>query len=496
MYSKSLDNLYATGDDLVIPGFYNMSNSRTLNPGQSLSRKRTSAVYADAKLNYKNYLFINATMRNEWSTTLPKDNNSFMFGSASLGLVLTELMDKSDALNYAKLRASYALVGKDAPIYATQTLFTKAGFADGWTNGITFPFNGSAGFQKSSSLGASDLKPEMKTEIEIGLETRLFNNSISFDINYYSNTSTDQIFAVPVASSSGFTSKLMNAGSIQNSGIEIQLGGRLFESDGFTADLDVNWSTNNSEVLELAPGVDNIYINGFTGSQIRAVAGQPYGTIYGGRWKRNAAGEKVIGSNGYPVVDSEEGALGNINPDWIAGTRLTLGFNDLTVSALLDIKQGGVMWNGTKGALLNYGTHKETENRGSMTVFAGVVEIVDTITQAVTYATNTKSVPLSEAWYRGNGGGFGSQSEEFVEDASYIRLRELTVSYNFPSSLLSGSLVSKVGLTFTARNLWLSTPYTGIDPETSLVGNGNGQGMDYFQFPNTKSYVFGLSLGF
>jgi hypothetical protein len=154
------------------------------------------------------------------------------------------------------------------------------------------------------------------------------------------------------------------------------------------------------------------------------------------------------------------------------------------------------MWNGTKGALLNYGTHKETENRGSMTVFAGVVEIVDTITKAVTYAPNTKSVPLSEAWYRGNGGGFGSQAEEFVEDASYIRLRELTVSYNFPSSLLSGSLVSKVGLTFTARNLWLSTPYTGIDPETSLVGNGNGQGMDYFQFPNTKSYVFGLSLGF
>ena len=496
MYSKSLDNLYATGDDLVIPGFYNMSNARTLNPGQYLSKKRTAAVYADAKLDYKNYLFINATLRNEWSTTLPKDNNSFMFGSASLGLVLTELMDKSDALNYAKLRASYALVGKDAPIYATQTLFTKAGFADGWTNGITFPFNGSAGFQKSSSLGASDLKPEMKTEVEIGLETRLFNNSISFDINYYSNTSTDQIFAVPVASSSGFTSKLMNAGSIQNSGIELQLGGRLFESDGFTADLNVNWSTNNSEVLELAPGVDNIYINGFTGSQIRAVAGQPYGTIYGGRWKRNAAGEKIIGSNGYPVVDSEEGALGNINPDWIAGTRLTLGFNDLTVSALLDIKQGGVMWNGTKGALLNYGTHKETENRGSMTVFAGVVEIVDTITKAVTYAPNTKSVPLSEAWYRGNGGGFGSQAEEFVEDASYIRLRELTVSYNLPASMLSGSLVSKVGLTFTARNLWLSTPYTGIDPETSLVGNGNGQGMDYFQFPNTKSYVFGLSLGF
>ena len=150
----------------------------------------------------------------------------------------------------------------------------------------------------------------MKTEIEIGLETRLFNNSISFDINYYSNTSTDQIFAVPVASSSGYTSKLMNAGSIQNSGIEIQLGGRLFESDGFTADLNVNWSTNKSEVLELAPGVDNIYINGFTGSQIRAVAGQPYGTIYGGRWKRNAAGEKIIGSTGYPVVDSEEGALG------------------------------------------------------------------------------------------------------------------------------------------------------------------------------------------
>jgi TonB-linked SusC/RagA family outer membrane protein len=490
MYSKNLENLYAFGDDLVIPGFYNMSNARTLNPGQGLISKRTAALYADAKLEYDNYLYLNATLRNEWSTTLPEANNSFMFGSGSVGLVLSELMGPSEEINFLKLRASYALVGKDAPIYATQTLFTKANVADGWTNGITFPFNGSAGFQMSSSLGASDLKPEMKSEIEIGLEGRLFNNSVTFDINYYDNTSTDQIFAVPVAASSGYTSKLMNAGSIKNSGIEIQLGGRLFDMDGFTADLNVNWAKNVSEVVSLAEGVENIYINGFTGSQIRAVAGKPYGTIFGGKWERNENGDRVIGANGYPVVSAEEGELGNINPDWIAGTRLTLGYKGLTVSALLDIKQGGVMWNGTKGALLNYGVHKETENRGSLTVFEGVRQVNGT------WVKNDTAVPLSQAWYLGNGGGFGSQAEEFVEDASYVRLRELTISYDLPSSMLEGSMLSRIGFSFTGRNLWLSTPYTGIDPETSLIGNGNGQGMDYFQFPNTKSYVFSLSLGF
>jgi len=491
MYSKSLENLYATGDALVIPGFYNMSNASTLNPGQSMVSKRTAALYADAKLEYKNYLYVNATLRNEWSTTLPEGNNSFMFGSGSLGLVLSELMGPSEEINFLKLRASYALVGKDAPIYATQTLFTKAGVADGWTNGITFPFNGSAGFQMSSSLGAADLKPEMKSEVEIGLEGRLFNNTVTFDVNYYDNTSTDQIFAVPTAASSGYTSKLMNAGSIKNSGIEIQLGARLLDVDGFTADLNVNWAKNVSEVVSLAEGVENIYINGFTGSQIRAVAGKPYGTIFGGKWARDSVtNERIIGANGYPVVSSEEGELGNINPDWIAGTRLTLGYNGLTVSALLDIKSGGVMWNGTRGALVNYGMAKETENRGTTTVFEGVRQVNGA------WVKNDTAVPLSQAWYLGNGGGFGAQSEDFVEDASYVRLRELTVAYDLPSSMLEGSMLSRIGLSFTARNLWLSTDYKGIDPETSLIGNGNGQGMDYFQFPNTKSYVFSLSLGF
>jgi hypothetical protein len=330
----------------------------------------------------------------------------------------------------------------------------------------------------------------MKSEIEIGLEGRLFNNSITFDVNYYDNTSTDQIFAVPVAASSGYTSKLMNAGSIKNSGIEVQLGGRLFDMDGFTADLNVNWSKNVSEVVSLAEGVENIYINGFTGSQIRAVAGKPYGTIFGGKWERDEQGNRVIGANGYPVVSSEEGELGNINPDWIAGTRLTLGYKGVTVSALLDIKSGGVMWNGTRGALVNYGVAKETENRGTLTVFEGVRQVNGT------WVKNDTAVPLSQAWYLGNGGGFGNQSEEFVEDASYVRLRELTVSYDLPSSMLEGSMLSRIGFSFTGRNLWLSTPYTGIDPETSLIGNGNGQGMDYFQFPNTKSYVFSLNLGF
>jgi TonB-linked SusC/RagA family outer membrane protein len=509
MYSKKLENLFATGDDLVIPGFYNMSNATTLNPGQNLSRKRTAALYADAKFDYKNMLYVNATLRNEWSTTLPVDNNAFTYGSLSLGLVLTELIKPSDELSFAKLRASYAVVGRDAPIYGTQTLFNKANFADGWTNGILFPFNGIAGFARGGTLASAMLSPEKKVEMEIGLEARLFDNRISLDVNYYNSESRDQIFAVPVAASSGFTSQLMNAGTLSNHGFEIQLGARLFDMDGFTADLNVNWSRNVSEVVSLAEGVDNIFIAGFTGSQIRAVAGKPYGTIFGGRWLRDANGNKIIddrqtinGQNnpnyGYPIVDPNEGALGNINPDWIAGTRLTFGYKGITLSGLLDIRQGGVMWNGTRGALVNYGTAKETENRGSTTVFSGVKGHLgdDNATIVSSGATNDIPAVLSEAWYRGNGGGFGNQAEDFIEDAGFVRLRELTLSYELPSSLFSDMFVSRVNIAFTARNLWLSTKYKGIDPETSLIGNGNGQGLDYFQFPNTRSYVISLSLGF
>jgi hypothetical protein len=309
--------------------------------------------------------------------------------------------------------------------------------------------------------------------------------------------SEDQIFSVPIANSSGYSTQLMNAGAISNNGIEAVLNLGIVRSNDFNWDMSVNFTKNNIKVERLADGVDNIGLGGFVGSSVRAVAGQPYGSIFGFGWERSSDGKILIDNDtnsadyGYPIMNYEEQAFGSANPDWMMGIRNTFTWKGITLSAQLDIRQGGVMWNGTRGALYFFGTHKETENRTGTKVFEGVLA-----SDATT--PNNIEVPYGEGWLSlNNGNGFyGSNTEDFVEDASWVRLRELTLSYAIPSSIMESTPFSGLTVTFTGRNLWLQTAYTGVDPETSLQGASNAQGLDYFNMPSTKSYVMAFSLNF
>ncbi len=508
MFQHYHQQVYNQGDILAQPDFYNMSNAGSLIVREILTKKRTAAFFADLGVSYKGILFLNLTGRNEWSTTLPEGKNSFFFPSASLGFVFTEIpgLDKSKFLSFGKLRASYAHVANDALEYSTFTYYASAFYSDGWTNGISFPFMGLTGFMTDDLLGNNTLGPEMMKSFEIGADLRFFGNRLNLDFSYYNNRNEDLIIQVPLAGSSGFTAQTMNAATMRNRGIEFTLGGSPVKNDNLSWDLSVNFAKNNNMVLSLAEGVESVNMGGYTGSDIRAVAGRPFGEIYGTQFVKDEFGKVIIDdrdyvggeindNKGYPFFSEEEAPLGSVLPDWTAGISSTLTYKGFSLYLLFDIRKGGHLYNGTKGALYSMGTHIDTEDRGSMTVFDGVKghpEVnADGTVSYVTSGVNDIEAMKDESWYNGLGGGFAGPTEQFVEKAGWVRLRELTLSYSF-DKLLKGTFIKGASLAFTGRNLWLNTPYSGIDPETSTWGSSNAQGIDYFNMPGSRTYILTL----
>ncbi|MBS1537849.1 MAG: SusC/RagA family TonB-linked outer membrane protein [Bacteroidetes bacterium] len=506
VFATSGSQLYVQGDGLVVPDFYHISNTQGQISRESFNSKRTAAFYGDLSLKYKEMLFVNGTLRNEWSTSLPDPlNNSFMYGSGSANFVFTELMDKSDVFSFGKFRLSFAVVGKDAPIYSTVTTYNQGTYGDGWTNGISFPFGGLVGYMEGNTLGSTTLRPEKTNAIEVGLDLKFFENRLGLDISYYKQNSVDQIFSVPVAASSGFNAVLMNAGEMENKGFEVMLTANPINTAGFNWDAQINFAKNTNTVVALTEGVENIFLGGFEGASVRAVAGLPYATIFGKGFLRDANGNLVISNdtndanNGFPMLDPKEKAFGSATPDWTMGFRNTFSYEGITLSVLLDIKKGGVLWNGTRSALYYFGTSDGTADRGVKKVYSGVTGHLDADGNPVIDGKpNTMEVTLDQSWYSaGRGNGFiGDNTEDFIEDAGWTRLREVTLSYRLPKSIMESTPFSGAEISFSGRNLWLSTNYKGVDPETSLLGANNAQGIDYFNMPGTKTYTFALRVNF
>lgn len=505
LYQSKGSSLYTQGDALIIPNFYHISNTTSQIVRQSEGTLRRLGNYADLTLDYQEWLYFNGSIRNDMSTTLPKDNNSFWYGQGSVSIVFTNLFKSTfegNFLNFGKLRFNYALVGKDAPMYATTTPFIQASYGDGYTNGVSFPFAGAVGFVTGDVLGNSKLRPEKTTSWEIGLNLAFLENLFSLDLTYYNQVSKDQIFSVPVARTSGYYAVVFNAGQISNKGFEAILNINPINTADWRWDINVNFSTNKNMVDELYEGIDNIFLGGFEGSSIRIVAGKPYGTIFGFGWLRDSTTGKVVIDDdpnspfyGFPIIDENvEKGFGSANPDWLMGIRNSVSWKGLSLSFLIDIKKGGKMWNGTRSALYFFGMHKDMEandRKFQNYVFDGVKKSNGTPNDIPVNATY-------QSWYReGYGNGFtASNTEDFIEDAGWVRLRELSLSYTLPKEIVNYTPFSNIILTFTGRNLWLSTKYKGVDPETNLMGAYSAQGLDYFNMPGVRSYNFSISVDF
>lgn len=488
-------NRNVLGNALTIPGFFNLANTASQATAESVDRKRLDAFLADARFAYNDMLFVNGTFRNDWSSTLPEDNNDFQSYSFGASFVFTELW-QNDYLNYGKLRGSYGKTGNDAPTFSTLTYYNAAAAGgDGFIDANQFPIFSTVAFERSSQLGNPNIRPEITREYEVGAEFNFFDSRLKLDVAYYNKETTDQIIAVDQPAVTGFTSRIVNAGVIENQGWEISGSIQAIRTDDFKWNIDANWTAYENDVIELTENVESITLAGFTSTSSRVIEGQPYGAIFGSRFQRNEQGEVLIGDNGFPIVDPEDGVVGDPIPDWTMGIRNSFSYKNFTLSGLLDIRQGGDVWCGTCGIIDYFGTSQRTAEQREITdfVFDGV--------NVNTGQPNTTEVALADPanglaanrWVRY---GFGGVSEDYIFDSSWVRLRELSLSYSLPTALLDATFLTGGSITFAGRNLFLITDYPGIDPETNLTGASNGIGLDYFNQPNTKSYALTVKVNF
>lgn len=510
-YSNYHDQRQTGGTSFNFPGFTNIGNAQSVNAFTQLNRYRVVSYYATFDLNYKEQFFLNAACRIDKSTLLDPANNAFINPSIGIGWVFTNLpfLRERDFLSFGKLRASYGTSGNEPPFYALGTTMTAvnfnsnnaAGSYDGFTNGLAYPLNGQGGFINNFNLGNKHLKAEKTREYDFGGELGFLKDRIIIDLTYYKKQGSDLIIQVPYTSATGYSSKVLNAAAMTNKGYEALLTVLPVKTRFFNWTVSANFTRNTNKVTDLA--VQSVSYGGFTGLTVNAIKGYANTSFFGPHFITDQKGRQVIEDNstdpngtlGYPIAGSQSTYAGNPNPDWTMGITNAFRYKRVRVSALVDIKHGGQIWNGTEGALIAYGRADVTVNRGMNTVFQGVSGHLDANGNTVITGTkNGIAVPLNESWYLNNGGGFGSVSSQFVQPAGWVRLREVSISYRLDDSNFKKGPIKSIEITAFGHNLWLKTKYHGIDPETSLQGAGNSQGLDYFQLPGTKSYGFSLKV--
>jgi len=506
---NSFDHRYigqsVDGTTLAAPNFYHISNATDLVANEAFATRRLYGAYGTLDLAFNDYLFVNLTGRNDWSSILPADANTFQSYSASAGFAFTEAFDiQSSFLDYGKVRASIGKVGNDGGDvfnYATTNYLNQANIGgDGFIDGNTFPNYGTNAFERDVLLGNPILRPEKTTTWELGAELKFLRGRLGLDVNYFDSKSEDQIIAVDLSASTGFTNSVENAGKITNKGWEIVLDGTPVRRSNFSWDVALNFTAMESTVEELKEGIDNITLNGFVSTSAAAVPGQPFSAIYGTGFQRTEAGDVIVGDDGWPLVDQTNKAIGDPNPDWTLGFNNNLQFGDLSVGILFDIRSGGDVWCGTCGIINYFGTSQQSaDERNDVVTFDGVRN--EGTADEPVYVDNDVAVALADPalglgnYYRIKY-GFGGISEMNIHDASWVRLRNVSLGYDLPGDMFDNSFIGGINIQLSARNLWLSTDYPGVDPETNLTGASNGYGLDYFNMPNTKSYSATVKLTF
>ena len=495
---------------LAVAGLYTLNNSRDpLTSSNNYSKLKSYSGYASAQIGFRNYLFANITARNDWSSTLPAQNRSYFYPSFNGSLVLTEAFDiKSAVLDYAKLRGGWSKVGKDADPY--QLLNTYA---------FSAPFGSSPQLSPSTTDLNPDLKPETTTSSEIGAEAVFLNKRVRFDLSLYNTNSYNQILKVDVSQSTGFQSKLLNAGKINNKGIEVQLGVTPVRKQ-FTWDIDLNYAANRSKVIELdKEGLLQNYVVATNSTQVIAAVGQPYGALYGNAFLRDAAGNIVVNSTGSPQQDPNKKVLGKYTPDWIGGISNTFSYKGVSLGVLVDASFGGSIYNGTystgtyTGVLASTLPGRSAEFGGISYYYPG-----DLKTNAAVRVATGGAAPAGETVYD-DGMVFdgvtadGKRNEKIISaqqyyksfrtidessifDASYVKLREVKLSYNLPTKWIRPLSLQNVSVSLVGRNLWIiHRNVPDIDPEVAF-NTGNGQGLESLSNPTTRSYGFNLNIRF
>lgn len=485
---------YTSGTSFLAPGIYSIGNILKENQtiSELITRKRIVGLFGEVKFGWKNAVFLNLTGRNDWSSTLPQDKRSFFYPSVGMSAVVSDLfkvygndITSDKGLTYFKLRATWAQVGKDAPIGALESsLGTNI-------NGLA----SSAYTWNGVNVGNPNLEPEFTNSFEIGTDIRFFQNRIGLDFTYYTSTSDNQILRdIRVPPTTGTFYATLNGGSITNSGVEAMLRLQMLpKTSKVNWNLDFNFGTNKSRVKELPGFLSEVYLSdSWTFRNSAAGAAILNGSLFGLRGKRpvkNENGDVIINSNGLPTLTDQTYDDVNRSPDWTLGISNSVGYKNFNLSFLLDFVQGGDVYNATESALAYYGLSTNTiDGRNEMVVLPGV---------DVDGNTNTVPVEKDQNYYQNY---YSQNSENFVEDGSFTRLRYVTLSYRFPTDVLEKFSLTGLELYVTGRNLFTITNYSGVDPEVNTFGAGiagaGSMNIDNLGTPNVKGIDFGLKFRF
>jgi TonB-linked SusC/RagA family outer membrane protein len=475
--------------NLTVPGLYNFANALANSPRNTLNQRRLYGIFGDATLGFRDYLYLNVTGRNDWSSTLPVANRSFFYPSVNLSFLPTEAFDiAGDILSYAKLRVNYAQVGSDEAPYQLHFRYFPINQIFGqYGTGATFPFGGRVSFQATDVIPPADLKPQNQLSFELGGEFQFFNGRAGIDLTYYDVRTKDQILSIPTPASTGFSANRTNIGEVSNEGIEAALNLNPVRTRNVNWDMNLNYTANTNRVVSLAPGVEELLIqSAFNSLQVRAEPGMSFG-LYGPGYMRNEAGQVLIDPNTGLRIEGNIRRLGDIDPDFRVGFSNTVSVNRLTLGALIDWREGGSMFSQTVGSLRRSGLAAETAlNRGGTFIDEGVIRVIEG--NDTTYRANDVPVQSMQAFW----GRYASASmhEGNIFDASNARLREVRLDYQVPREWLERTPFGSLSVGVEGRNLWLfykKIPH--IDPEVGLFGSAaNGQGIEWDVLPSTRSF--------
>lgn len=474
-YSSSVN---VSGNDAKVDGFYRISNYKNAFSNDNVFKKGIYSFYGLGSFSYGGYLYIDATLRNDNSSALPEANRSYWYHSENMSLLFTKMLGmNSKILSSGKLRGSYARVGNDTSPYRTQAVYNI-------DQTVTLPYTVAS---ISGSLPSFDLRPETSVSWEVGTDLGFFNNRIQLDVTYYKTNTTDQIMAVPISGSTGYSSKVVNAGEIENKGIEAQLNIIPFDSDNFTWDLGFNFTKSNSEVVSLNDGLERIQLGNLWTASVEARPGQEFGTIYGNDFLRDNFGRKIIGNDGL-AKRGDRIALGNINPDWYGGFTSKVRYKNFSLSTLISAQVGGEYYSYGRGYRLFFGTDQRSlVGREDGIIEEGINENTGFINEQPTSALLKQFTDI-----------FSNEvATDIVLDATNVKLREVALTFDFPKTMLRDTFIQSASLSAVGRNLLFIYNAAGdIDPEATYSSGPASTAFEHTSLPSTRSYGVNLKMNF
>lgn len=494
----------ASVTNLTIPNFYQITNSAN-NPTTTATTSMTRAVgvFAQANFGYRDMIFLTLNGRNDYNSTLPINNNSFFYPGASASFLLHKLLDiKSKDISYLKIRTAYGQTGRATVPYQTKSTLVAANVALGFGN-IDFPINGVSAFELGNQIGSANLVNELISESELGLEAKFFDNRLGFDISYYNKISDKQIVPIPVASSTGYTTLVANLGKLKNSGIEITMNVNPIKTRNFRWDLNYTYTKNTNEVLSLPEGFDKIDFKTHYDVKLTARVGQPMGLIEAIKPQYTPTGQIIVNAaNGFAVPTTEDYVYGNVNKDFIMGLNNTFTYKNFKLGFTFDYRSGGLFVSRTAD-LTNFvgNAYSTTYNDRRPFIIPNSVNLAGTDASGKpVYVENETPIDMANTnsfYYHTSNKAMAW--ERRILPKSFLKLRDITLSYNLPSKVAKKISADNISISFIGRNFLIWTPKENayVDPEATNLGNDfTGEFGEFATSPSTKSYGFSVKIGF